>query len=233
MTFPLWLQHLIETYGYWVVFVAVALETMGIPFPGETALVVGAVYAGTGHNLNIALVIAFASVGAITGDNIGFNVGRYGGFPLVRRILQTRVARFFHLSESTLSFAQYFFRRHGDKTVFVGRFFSLLRVWVAFLAGVNRMPWRSFLFWNALGGIAWATVYGMLGYALGRNLDLLGRVLRILGTSGVVICCVAVAGLIAWRFVRRQRTRRNQADILPELAAPAPAEQEVTTITGS
>lgn len=212
MTAPAWLDQAILTYGYWVVLVAVALETMGVPFPGETALLAAAVYAGTGRPLNIGWVIAFAAVGAIIGDNVGYTVGWYGGYPLVRRIL-----RALHVRESALDYTRRYFERHGDKTVFVGRFFSVLRVTVAFLAGVNRMPRRTFFFWNAAGGIVWALVYGLLGYFLGRNLPLLDRVTQALGVGGAVAIGAFIVGLIAFWLIRRRREA--------QVAAQAPADK--------
>jgi membrane protein DedA with SNARE-associated domain len=202
MTAPLWLQHAIETYGYFAILVAVALETMGVPFPGETALLAGAVYAGTGGRLSIAGVIVAAAIGAILGDNVGFTVGYIGGYPLL-----VRLARLLRIDESRLRYAEEYFKRHGDKTVFIGRFFSLLRLWVAFLAGVSRMPRRVFFVWNAAGGISWALLYGVLGYMLGRNLSLLDRVVQILGIGGGVLVVCFFLGLFGLWLFRRRRNR--------------------------
>ena len=214
MTAPAWLDQAILSYGYWVVLVAVALETMGVPFPGETTLLAAAVYAGTGSPLNIGWVIAFAAAGAIIGDNIGFSVGWYGGYPLARRIL-----RLLHVRESALDYTRHYFARHGDKTVFVGRFFSALRVTVAFLAGVNHMPRRVFFAWNAAGGIVWALVYGLLGYFLGRNLPLLARVTQALGIGGAVVFGAFVAGLIAlWVIHRRHEARAAEENVADDVA---------------
>jgi membrane protein DedA with SNARE-associated domain len=218
LTGPGWLDHALATFGYLAVFVAVALESTGIPFPGETALVVAAVYAGTGGSLNIVGVIIAAAAGAIAGDNTGYAVGRYGGYAILRRYRHV-----LHIEWSTLEAAQRYFERHGNKTVFFGRFISILRTWVAFLAGLNRMPWRSFLLWNALGGIIWATIFGLLGYTLGRNLPLLDRVRRIIGWGGVAVALVvvvAVIGIFWWR--RRQAMRRmmEEANQPPEGADP-------------
>lgn len=218
MTVPLWLDHAILTYGYWFVLVAVSLETMGVPFPGETTLLAAAIYAGTGKPLNIALVILFAAAGAIIGDNVGFTVGRYGGYPLVRRIL-----RLLHVRESALDYTQRFFERHGDKTVFLGRFISILRATVAFLAGVSQMRRRVFFVWNAAGGICWATLYGLLGFFLGRNLPLLRRVIDVLGIGGVVVVVVAVVGALIFWFIRR---RQQEAAALNE---PSPPESTDST----
>jgi membrane protein DedA with SNARE-associated domain len=200
MHFPDWLNLAIQTYGYWMVFAAIAIESMGIPFPGETALLAGAAYAGASGKLNIAVVILAAAAGAIIGDNLGYLIGRYGGYRLLARL-----ARYIRLDQSHLDAAQRYFARHGDKTVFLGRFFALLRAWAAFLAGVNQMPWRSFLFWNALGGVIWATLYGTLGYVLGNNLPLLGRVVHMLGIAGTTLTVAFIlAVFVLWRMRRRR-----------------------------
>ena len=200
MLIPSWLEHDIVSYGYWAVLVAVMLESMGVPFPGETALLAGAIYAGTTGHLNIALVIAAAAAGAILGDNIGYGIGHYGGY-----LLLLRVTHLLHINERAVKYAQTYFERHGDKTVFLGRFFSLLRTYVALLAGINRMPWRSFLFWNALGGIVWAIFYGLLGFILGKNLPLLGTVLHVIGTGGVValVLFTLAVGVLWYRHRKR------------------------------
>lgn len=210
MSAPAWLDQAILTWGYWAVLIAVALETMGVPFPGETGLLAAAIYAGTGRPLNIALVIVAASAGAILGDNTGYTAGYFGGYPLARRIL-----RILRVKESALTYTQDYFARHGDKTVFIGRFFALLRATVAFVAGVSHMPWRRFLVWNALGGIVWATVYGLLGYLLGRNLSLLSEVVQVIGEGGTALLVAAVAALIIFLIIRRRRAEA-------ELDGPAP-----------
>jgi len=150
------LTHLLVTYGYWAVLLFVAIESTGIPFPGETMLLVAAIAAGTTHQLSIAFVIMAAASGAILGDNLGFWVGREGGYRLLRRY-----GRYIRLEERRLKLGQYLFLRHGGKVVFFGRFVAVLRAWAAFLAGTNRMRWPRFLLFNALGGIIWATLYGL------------------------------------------------------------------------
>ena len=215
MDLPVWLIQAIDTFGYVVVFLAIAIESTGIPFPGETALIGAAIYAGTGRGLNIVLVIACCAAGAIVGDNMGYAVGRYGGYPLLRKLL-----RMLHLKETTLGVTQRYFEQHGDKTVFIGRFFAILRCWAAFLAGVNQMPWRSFLFWNAAGGIIWSTIFGTLGYALGNNLPMLGRVLKALGIIGTVVATLAIGGLLIGWFVHH---RRAEARAVAEVVGSQPA----------
>jgi membrane protein DedA with SNARE-associated domain len=158
------LTHLLTTYGYWAILFFVAIESTGIPFPGETILLLAAITAGTTHTLSIPLIIVVAACGAILGDNLGFWVGREGGYRLLRRY-----GHYIRLDERKLKLGQYLFRKHGGKVVFFGRFVAVLRAWAAFLAGTNRMPWGRFLLFNALGGIVWATLYGSGGYILGDN----------------------------------------------------------------
>lgn len=205
-----WLVAAIEQFGYLAVLLAVAIESTGIPFPGETALIAAAVYAGTGGHLGIVFVIAAAAAGAILGDNMGYTIGKRGGYPLLRRF-----ARVLHINERHLAYAESYFQRHGDKTVFVGRFFAILRAWAAFLAGVNRMPRRTFLIWNALGGIVWATTYGALGYVLGDNLPLLGHILRVMGLGGTIVLVVVVTSVIVyWLLLRRGMFRSARIDAI-------------------
>jgi membrane protein DedA with SNARE-associated domain len=182
------LASFLSIYGYWAVLVFVAIESTGIPFPGETMLIFASIYAGTTHRLSIFWVIAAAAAGAILGDNMGYWVGREGGYRLLRRY-----GRYVHLDERKLKVGQYLFRRHGGKIVFFGRFIAVLRAWAAFLAGVNRMPWLRFLFFNATGGIIWATLYGVASYYLGDNIHrFTGPVRYVLFALGVLLVIVSI-----------------------------------------
>jgi membrane protein DedA with SNARE-associated domain len=160
------ITDLLVRLGYWAIFLAVMVESMGIPFPGETALVTGALLAGTSHQLQIQWVILAAAAGAVAGDNIGYWLGRHGGYWLVRRY-----GRYVRLDEKRLKVGQYLFRKHGGKIVFFGRFVAVLRTWAAFLAGVNRMDWRAFLACNLAGGVSWALLFGLGGYFLGDQIE--------------------------------------------------------------
>src|ERR671925_1694627 len=102
------LQHLLVAYGYWAVLLFVAIESTGIPFPGETMLLAAAVYAGTTHHLQIPLVIAAAAGGAILGDNLGFLIGREGGYRLLHRY-----GRYVPLDARRLKLGRYLFLRNG------------------------------------------------------------------------------------------------------------------------
>jgi membrane protein DedA with SNARE-associated domain len=159
------LHQLMESYGYWAVGVIVGMESMGFPVPGESTLILGAIYASTHHDLNIGGVIASAAAGGILGDNVGYAIGRTFGYPIL-----LRYGRYIGLSEAKIKLGQYLFLRHGGKVVFVGRFIAVLRVLAAFLAGVNRMDWQHFFVTNAAGAILWATIFGVGAYSLGAEL---------------------------------------------------------------
>jgi len=203
------LMNLLATYGYLAVLLFVAIESTGIPFPGETMLLVAAIYAGTSHRLSIVLVILAAASGAILGDNAGFWVGREGGYRLLRRY-----GRYIRLDERKLKLGLYLFRKHGAKIVFFGRFVAVLRAWAAFLAGTNHMPWPPFLLFNALGGIVWATIYGLGGYFLGKNIH------RLTGPIGTVTIILAVLIIIASLVFARRNEK--QLEEKAEKALPGP-----------
>ena len=203
------LANFLSIYGYWAVLVFVAIESTGIPFPGETTLIFASIYAGTTHRLSIFLIIAAAAAGAILGDNAGFWVGREGGYRLLRRY-----GRYIHLDERKLKVGQYLFRKHGGKVVFFGRFVAVLRAWAAFLAGTNRMPWSHFLLYNALGGILWAIIYGIGGYFLGDSIQ------RFAGPIGYILLALAGVFIIVSFFVVRRNEERLEKEA--EEAMPGP-----------
>ncbi|HEX4765444.1 MAG TPA: DedA family protein [Lichenihabitans sp.] len=189
------LHHFIEAYGYLAVLCVVALESSGLPLPGEAMLVGAAVYAGDTHALSILGLVAAAAGGAIVGDNIGFLVGREVGVPLLKRF-GPRIG----LDRDKLKLAQYLFRRQGGKIVFFGRFIAVLRAFAALLAGANRYPWNRFLVFNATGGILWATLYGTAAYLFGRSIH------RIVGPVGIALAIVAlIAAVFGWFFFKSHK----------------------------
>jgi membrane protein DedA with SNARE-associated domain len=182
--------------GYPVLFLLIMAESGGLPVPGETALITGGVLASTGH-LSIELVILLAAAAAIVGDNLGYLIGRKGG-----RWLLERPGAFQRQRQQVLETGEPFFERHGPKAVFFGRFLLGLRVWASWLAGATRMPWRSFVVWNALGGSLWATGIGLLAYFLGHSA---GNAIETFGIYGLVAVVIAVGGfLIAHRRHQRE-----------------------------
>jgi membrane protein DedA with SNARE-associated domain len=177
----------------------IAAESMGVPLPGETALIAAAVLASRGH-FPIEAVIVLAATAAIVGDNLGFAISRRYGRSVV---LHPRIA---HHGERLLAVGEPFFEKHGPKTVFLGRWVAGLRIGAAWLAGLNGMRWPSFLFWNATGGIFWATTVGLVAYWLGHSAE------KIFKTAGFVGAGVAVAGgLAAYAYIRMRRRRREPA----------------------
>lgn len=187
------LVGLVASYGYVGVFLLVGLESLGIPLPGETALVTAAALAARGH-LSIVGVVLAAVAGAFLGDNGGYWIGREGGMALARR--HGRVLR---LDERTLDRVHAYFAAHGAKTVFVGRFVALLRTWAAFFAGAGRMPYGEFLVYNALGGITWSLLFGTLGYAFGRNLPTLERYVGQASLALMLLAALVVVLVVLWR----------------------------------
>jgi len=144
-----------------LMFVLLALESFGLPVPGETALIACAVLASQGA-LPLAWVIVVAILAAVIGDNLGYWVARRGGRQLLYRYRLTH-----RYAEQYLPRGERFFARHGGKAVFLGRFVAVLRVTAAWCAGLSRMHWWRFLAWNAAGGIVWATGVGLIAYYLG------------------------------------------------------------------
>jgi membrane protein DedA with SNARE-associated domain len=185
---------LVHHYGLVALFIVVMLESGGAPLPGETALIAAAIFAADGH-LNIAEVIVVAAVAAIVGDNIGYWLGRVGGRPLLERWGPTR-----RWSERVLPWGERFFERHGGKTIFLARFFSVLRVTAAWLAGMARMNWWRFFFWNALGGICWAVLVGLIAYYVGHAAaDAIGRYGLIGGAAVVAIAAIVLVAIHYWK----------------------------------
>jgi len=153
------MSHLIITYGYLALALLVGAESVGIPLPGETSLILAAVYAGRTHQLSVWVIFAVAAAAAILGDNVGFWIGGQGGYRLLRKY-----GHYVRIDETKLKIGRYIFDRHGGKVVFLGRFVSVLRTYAAVLAGINRMRWPRFLLWNAAGGVLWAAVYSFAAY---------------------------------------------------------------------
>src|ERR1700688_68895 len=198
------LISLIQVYGPWVVFVFVALESAGVPLPGETILVAAALLAATTNQIDIAVVVTAAAAGAIVGDGIGYTVGRRFGLPLLRKY-----GRYIRLDESRLLIGQYLFFRYGNAVVFFGRFIAVLRMFAALLAGANRMPAGRFFFFNITGGICWACLFGFGAYAVGTE------IYKVSGTLSVISLGLFIAaGYALSIFIRRNEvTLRRRAEV--------------------
>ena len=191
-----------------LLFLLLALESFGLPLPGETALIACAVLASQG-TLSIAAVIVVAIAAAIIGDNCGYWVARRGGRSILFRYRITRGA-----AEKYLPFGERFFAKHGGKAVFFGRFVAVLRTIAALLAGAHRMEWRRFLAANAAGGLAWVTLYGFVAYQLGHEVKRLARPAALV--VGAIAVVAIVAGLV---LIRRHAAELEDA---AERAIPGP-----------
>jgi len=208
--------NLAANVGYPGVFLLVMAESAGIPLPGETALVTGALLASQ-HKLQIPVVIALAASAAIIGDNLGYLIGRKGG-----RWLLQRPGPFAGSRRQVLNAGIPFFDRHGQHAVFFGRWLIGLRTWASWLAGATRMPWKSFATWNALGGISWATTIGLVAYFAGTQ----GKnFIASFGIYGLVSTGLTFLAALLWRRRGRRRPR-------PERPPGAPVPRPVTRASG-
>jgi membrane protein DedA with SNARE-associated domain len=211
------IAQLVQSYGYYAVFALIALESLGIPLPGESALIAAALYAGTTHHLNIAALAAVAAAAAVIGDNAGYWIGKTGG-----RALAERYGRYVRLTRTRLKVGRYLFARHGVKVVFFGRFVAVLRTYAAFLAGLSRMRWSRFLLANAAGGVVWVSFYAFGAYALGSAASSIGSTITIVGwaVAGTLTAAMIVIGR---RSLRRLEQRAEDAFPDHPALSPTPA----------
>ena len=190
-----WLVGLPPLLVYGALFAVVGAESSGLPLPGETSLIAVGILASQHQGIAIELAIATAALAAIVGDNIGYWIGRTGGRKLLDRSKFLR-----RWSEGALPWAESFFQRHGPKTIFIARFFSVLRVTAAWMAGISRMHWLKFFAWNAAGGICWAVLVGLLAYYVGHAAtDALSRYGLVGGAVLVVLVALVFVGFHLWK----------------------------------
>lgn len=197
------LFNLVIVHGFWIVGVIIALESLGLPLPGEATLIAACVYAGSTGRIDIVAVLLAAMAGAIIGDNLGYWIGREAGFRLLSRY-GWRVG----LSPARLRLGQYLFLSYGGSVVFFGRFVAVLRVLAALLAGINHMPWWRFVVFNVAGGIVWVGSYGTTAYFVG------GQMQHALGPIGfaAILGALAVLAFGYLRFRRHEASLQAAAD---------------------
>lgn len=203
--------HLAQTYGVWLVAGLIAIESIGIPVPGETTLVASAIYAGTTPHLSIWSIILAGIGGAIVGNVIGFAIGWYFGYRLL-----IRYGAYMHLPEPRLKIGEYLFRHYGIAVIVVARFIPLLRSVAPLVAGANRMPTQPFLAATTLGAVAWVMADSWAAYYFGQEIVNLP-------TAAMVVVGVLVAaaiGAVALFIVRHEKLLRAQAE--RELPGPLP-----------
>jgi membrane protein DedA with SNARE-associated domain len=203
------IAHLIHAYGLMVVAGVVGLEGVGIPVPGETALIVASVISGTKHELNIVAVILTATAASIVGRYLGYLIGRNFGYWLL-----LKYGGYVWITEARIKLGQYLFLRYGGAIIIVAQFIPVLRTLAGILAGANRMPQPRFLLANAVGAAIWATFFGVAAYMLGRQVE------RLAGSAVVVVCLATVVVIvIAANFVRGHEA---QLSAKAERALPGP-----------
>jgi membrane protein DedA with SNARE-associated domain len=199
------LEPTLDNYGYLAVAGFVLLEDFGVPVPGETILILGAVYAGTGR-LNIFLVGLIGFLAAVAGDNIGFAIGHFGG----RRLID-RYGRYILLTPERVDKATGFFERHGGKIVVAARFIEGLRQANGIIAGMTGMHWAKFLGFNALGAALWVGVWTAIGYFSGSHIDTIYSAATRYSTFLAIAVVVLILAYVARRLWKRWRSAADSA----------------------
>ncbi|MFK0195288.1 DedA family protein [Kitasatospora sp. NPDC090308] len=201
------LAPLLDDYGYLAVGVLVFLDNCLLPVPGQTILVLAAVYAGAGQ-LSLPVLLLVAVLTAFAGDALAYVLGRTGGLALVQRW-----GRYVRLTPERMARADAFFRRRGALVVTGARFVDGLRQTNGLLAGTAGMPWRRFLLANAAGAALWAGVWSAVGYFAGSNIDTLYReAVRYQVLLFAVLAALAVLLAVrTWLRRRRHRPPRDSA----------------------
>jgi len=205
------IAHLVHAYGLAVVAGVIGFESLGLPVPGESVLILASIFAGTNHTLNIFLVVVTAASAAVVGQMIGYVIGREFGY-----FLLLRYGPYLRVTESRIKLGEYLFLRHGGKIIIVAQFIPILRAIAGILAGANRMPWIDFLLTNIIGALLWAMFFGLAAYYLGRQIEsIAGPMVFVLGLAAVVFI------VIAGNFVRGHEA---QLAAKAEQALPGPLE---------
>ncbi len=202
------IQEIARQYGYWAVFLGIALESAGIPLPGETITLVGGFLAGSGE-LNYWLVLGTAIAGAVIGDNFGYWIGKVGGWPFL-----VRVGRFFRITEEQLTEAKNQFSENAARAVFFGRFVALLRIFAGPMAGIAQMPYPQFILCNLAGGTLWASVMVTLSFFLGRVVPL-EQLVSWMARLGIVALVLAVAWIAVPLWLESRKLKQSSAGDQP------------------
>jgi membrane protein DedA with SNARE-associated domain len=210
------LQH----YGLWAIGLLITLEDFGIPVPGETILIAGAIFAGAGR-INVVALGAVAFVAAVTGDNIGFAIGHFGG-----RALALRFGKYVFLTEERLDKAEAFFDRRGSIVITFARFVEGLRQANGIIAGITGMHWLRFVVFNALGAALWVGTWITIGYFAGNNITTVYHYITLYSYYVLAGLVVLIVAYIVWRRRRRRRAAASEAaatDEAPEASSASEA----------
>ncbi|MFB8787835.1 MAG: DedA family protein [Potamolinea sp.] len=196
------IQEIAREYGYWAVFLGIAIESAGVPIPGETITLVGGFLAGSGE-LDYWLVLATAIAGAVIGDNFGYWIGRVGGWPFLLKF-----GRFFRISEEQLLEAKTQFSENAARAVFFGRFVALLRIFAGPMAGIAEMPYPQFIICNLAGGTLWAAVMVTLSFFLGRLIPL-EQLVSWVGKFAILALVIVIAWMVVPAWLESRKTKHK------------------------
>ena len=206
----------LEHYGVWAILLLVLVEDFGIPVPGETVLIAGAIFAGAGQ-LNVVLVGVVGFAAAVIGDNIGYAIGRFGG-----RALVERWGKYVFLTPERLDRAEAFFNRHGGKIITIARFVEGLRQANGLIAGISQMHWLRFVAFNALGAALWVGTWVSVGYFAGQHITTIYNGITTYSLYAAIAAVVLIAAWVVYRL--RKRRKSHAAAAQPETAAGEQAE---------
>ena len=199
------LRQFFNEFGYWTVAIALLLENAGVPVPGETILLFASFLAYSERQLHLPYIILMGIFAATLGDNIGYWIGYRGGRPMLERY-----QHIFHIRQKTLERGERLFAKYGSHTIFFARFIAGMRIIAGPMAGVLRMPWRSFALFNFLGATVWVTVISLVGYFFGSEWDELVRIMKRVNV-GLFLAAAVVIAFLYWRY-RRRRAARGAAN---------------------
>ena len=206
----------LEHYGLWAILLLVLLEDFGIPVPGETVLIAGAIFAGSGQ-LNVVAVGVIGFIAAVVGDNIGYGIGRFGG-----RALVERWGKYVFLTPERLDKAEAFFKRHGGKIITIARFIEGLRQANGIIAGITHMHWLRFVAFNALGAALWVGTWVSVGYFAGQHITTIYNAITRYSLYAAIAAVVLIA---AWVVYRLRKHRKSLAAAVQQAAAQPEASQ--------
>ncbi len=195
------LAPVLNHYGLWAILLLVLVEDFGIPVPGETVLIAGAIFAGSGR-LNVVAVGLVAFFAAVLGDNIGYAIGRFGG-----RALVDRWGKYIFLTPERLDKTEAFFNRHGGKIIAIARFIEGLRQANGLIAGITEMHWLKFVAYNALGAALWVGTWVSIGYFAGQHITTIYNAITEYSLYALIAAVVVIA---VWIFFRVRKHRRQR-----------------------
>jgi len=202
-----WIQPAFLAAGYYIIAGGVLMERsifIGLIIPGDIILALGGVYSAQ-HEMNLVAVIVIGTAAAITGESIGFWLGRRFGIRLLRRL-----PFFGHRLSRVVEESRDYFRRHGGKTVAIGRYATAAGAFMPFTAGAAHMSYARFLAFDVPAIAVWATGISVFGYYFGRNLSFIDKALSRFGYGVLALIVLFFAGRFAWRRWRERRDRSSR-----------------------